>query len=33
MGHGGRTGERVEMGAAKAGNYTLVEDEFDFRIA
>ena len=29
MGHGGRTGERLEMVAARAGNYTPVEDEFD----
>ena len=29
MGHGGKTGERLEMEAAKAGNYTPVEDEFD----
>jgi len=37
---GGRTGERLEMVAAKAGNYTLVlvvvvavVDEIDLRIA
>jgi len=30
MGHGGGTGERLEMVAAKAGNYTPVEDQFDF---
>ena len=29
MGHGGRTRERLQMVAAKAGNYTLMEDEFD----
>jgi hypothetical protein len=29
MGHGVRTGERVELVAAMAGNYTPVEDEFD----
>ena len=29
MGHGGRTGERLEMVVARAGNYTPVEDEFD----
>ena len=29
MGHSGRTGERLEMVAARAGNYTLVEDEFN----
>jgi hypothetical protein len=32
MGHGGRTGERVEMLAARVGNYTPVEDEFDMWI-
>jgi len=32
---GGRTGERLEMVAAKAGNYTLVVvvDEVDLRVA
>jgi len=30
MGHGGRTGERLEMVAAKADNFTLVVvDEID----
>jgi hypothetical protein len=29
MGWGGKTGEHLEMEAAKAGNYTPVEDEFD----
>jgi hypothetical protein len=29
MGHGGRTGERLEMVAARAGNYTPVVEEFD----
>jgi len=29
MGHGGRTGERLEMVAARVGNYTPVEDEFE----
>ena len=29
MGHGGRTGERLEMEAAKAGNYTPVVEEID----
>ena len=33
MGHGGRTGERLEMVAAKAGNYTLVVEEIDFWVA
>jgi hypothetical protein len=29
MGHGGRTGERLEMEAAKAGNYTPVVEKID----
>jgi len=29
MGHGGGTGERLQMVAARAGNNTPVEDEFD----
>jgi len=34
MGHGGRTGDRLEMVPAKAGNYTLVVvDEIDLRVA
>ena len=33
MGQGGRTGERLEMVAAKAGNYTPGEDEFDLWVA
>ena len=32
MGQGGTTGERLEMVAAKAGNYTPVEDKFDWRV-
>jgi len=28
-GHGGTTGERMEMLAAKVGNYTMAEDGFD----
>jgi hypothetical protein len=30
MGHGGRTGERLEMEAVKAGNYTPVVEEIEF---
>jgi hypothetical protein len=33
MGQGGDTGESLEMEAAKAGNYTAVEDEFDLGVA
>jgi len=33
MGHGGRTGERLEMEAAKAGNYTSVVEEIDSWVA
>jgi len=33
MGHGGRTGERLEMEAAKAGNYTPVVEELDSWVA
>jgi hypothetical protein len=33
MGQGGKTRERLEMEAAKAGNYTPVEDEFDLGVA
>jgi len=33
MGQGGKTGKRLEMVAAKAGNYTLVEDEFESGVA
>jgi hypothetical protein len=33
MGQGGKTGERLEMEAAKAGNYTPVEVEFDSAVA
>jgi hypothetical protein len=33
MGHGGRTAERVEMEAAKAGNYTPVVEEIDLWVA
>jgi len=33
MGHGGRTGEHLEMVAAKAGNYTLVVEEIDLWVA
>jgi hypothetical protein len=33
MGHGGRTGERLEMEAAKAGNYTPVVEEIDSWVA
>jgi len=33
IGQGGRTGERVEMVATKAGNYTPVVDEFDLWVA
>jgi len=33
MGHGVRTGECLEMVAAKLDNYTLVEDEFDLLVA
>ena len=29
MGHGGRAGESLVMVAARAGNYTPVEDKFD----
>jgi hypothetical protein len=29
MGYGGRTGERLEMEAAKEGNYTPVVEEID----
>jgi len=33
MEHGGRTGERLEMEAAKAGTYTPVVEEIDSRVA
>jgi hypothetical protein len=33
MGHGGRTGEILEMEAAKAGNYTPVVEEIDSWVA
>jgi hypothetical protein len=33
MGQGGKTGERLEMKAAKVGNYTPVEVEFDLAVA
>jgi hypothetical protein len=33
MGQGGRTGERVEMVAARAGKYALVEDKYDWWVA
>jgi hypothetical protein len=33
MGQVGKTGERLEMEAAKAGNYTPVEVEFDSVVA
>jgi len=33
MGHGGRTGERLGMEAAKAGNYTPVVEEMDWWVA
>jgi hypothetical protein len=33
MGHGGRTGERLEMEAAKMGNYTLVVEATDWWVA
>jgi len=33
MGHVGRTGECLEMVAAKGGTYTPVEDEFDLWVA
>ena len=33
MGHGGRTGERLEMEAAKAGNYSPVVEEIDSWVA
>jgi hypothetical protein len=33
MRHGGRTGERLEMEAAKAGNYTPVVEEIDSWVA
>jgi len=33
MGHGGRTGEHLEMLGVRASNYTPVEDEYDFRVA
>jgi len=33
MGLGGKTGECLEMQAAKAGNYTPVENEFDLGVA
>jgi hypothetical protein len=33
IGHGGKTAERLEMEAAKAGNYSQVEDEFDSGVA
>jgi hypothetical protein len=33
MGHGSRTGERLEMVAAKAGNYTPVVEEIDLWVA
>jgi hypothetical protein len=33
MVQGGKTGERLEMEAAKAGNSTPVEDEFDLGVA
>jgi len=33
MGQGGKTGERLEMEAAKAGNYTPVVEEIDSWVA
>jgi hypothetical protein len=33
MRHGGRTGERLEMKAAEAGNYTPVVEEIDSWVA
>jgi len=33
MGDGGRTGERLEMEVAKAGNYTLVVEVIDLWVA
>jgi hypothetical protein len=33
MGQGGKSGERPEMVAAKAGNNTPVKDEFDSGVA
>jgi len=33
MGLGGRSGERLEMEAVKAGNYTPVVEEFDLWVA
>jgi len=33
MGHGGRTGEHLEIVAARVGNYTPVKDEFDLWVA
>jgi hypothetical protein len=33
MGHGGRTGQRLEMEAAKAGNFTPVVEEIDSWVA
>jgi len=33
VGQGGKTGEHLEMVAAKVGNYTPVEDEFDSGVA
>ena len=33
MGLGGRSGERLEMVTAKAGNYTPVEDDIDLGVA
>ena len=33
MGEGGRTGERLDMEAAKVGNYTLVVEEIESWVA
>jgi hypothetical protein len=33
MGQGGKTAERLEMQAAKAGNYTPVVEEIDYWVA
>jgi hypothetical protein len=33
MGHGGRTGERLEMEATRVGNYTPVVEEIDSWVA
>jgi hypothetical protein len=33
MGQGGKSGKRLEMVAAKVGNYTPVDDEFDLAVA